>query len=306
MLEQFVQNGFLELPQMFDADAARDLYARLMALQPYDASIFMSEDEWEAGTKSHRFTNPGPGNNVLEVLPGAEDFVRGNDALQRLMTELLGEGFTWMFGRFICRLPRSALPEWLKLKIAGKPANTLGAFMYPQYRGMTYLLHDDLHQDVQDWARMPAEVRDHRFVTLYVYLNDVSEKEAPLIVLPGSQAFGATPYQHQVVAKDGAWEYSDGRGHSMMCGLKALTGSAGYAAIWHPCLLHGSNRAPDDGHMRIALRYTLARGGAGVMDAMNAGIEGPLYLEADFTPGQNANADGTWNLRVSDFMRGAT
>ena len=306
LLDLFSREGFCELPGVLDAASARDLFERARALHPFDSSMFMSEQEWESGPKSHKLTNPGPGNNALEKLADPIAFVRDNKQFDSLMTELLGKNFKWLHGKLVCRLPNSALPHWLAKKIAGKPANTLGAFMPPEYRDFTYLLDTDLHQDIQDWNRMPPATRDHRFITLYVYLNDVTPDEAPITMVPGSHRFGATAHQHDVTYDARGWTYRDDAGREMTCSLKPLIGQAGYMGFWHPSMLHGSHLPPKDGHLRISLRYLLARSDDPApcrIDEVNAAIDGPLYLERDYNPGMNADKDGMWTLKPSDYMK---
>jgi hypothetical protein len=75
--------------------------------------------------------------------------------------------------------------------------------------------------------------------------------------------------------------------------------------MWHSCLLHGTPQVAD-GHFRLSLRYIVARSPnpapCGV-DSINAVVDGPLFLEKDFTPGANASVDGFWNMEASDYIR---
>ncbi|MBY0406224.1 MAG: phytanoyl-CoA dioxygenase family protein [Rickettsiales bacterium] len=311
-LSFFVREGYAELPGLLDANAARELFNRAKALHALDSSIFLSQAAWEASEKSHKGTNPRPGNNALEkVAVGGYDplaFLKDNAAFMQHMEGLLGKNFKWIFGKLVCRLAPSALPGWLAKQIEGAPANTLGAFMPKEYRDFTYLLDTDLHQDIQDYFGIPEAMRDHRFITLYVYLNDVTEQEAPITMLPRSQLFGATPYQHDVTyqrdTKD--WLYRTPEGKEMHTTLKPLMGPAGYAGCWHSCMLHGSNTPPADGRLRISLRLLLGRSDDATpcaLDAANDAINGPLYLQKDYSPGYNAKGDGLWGLAMTDYMK---
>jgi hypothetical protein len=77
----------------------------------------------------------------------------------------------------------------------------------------------------------------------------------------------------------GHWRYRDGAGRSRRVRQQVLTGQAGYAAIWHPCTLHGTQPDAAD-HERISLRYLVARGSAprAGIDQVNATLAGPLRL----------------------------
>jgi len=167
------------------------------------------------------------------------------------------------------------VPDWLKARIKGNPVNNLGAFVRPEVRDVTYFYGIDFHQDLIDFRD-----RDADFLTLYVYLHPVGPQDAPLYLLEGSHALGATLFPH-ALSPDGAghWRYEDGAGQARRVRQQVLTGQAGYAAIWHPCTLHGTQPDAAD-HERISLRYLVARGAASWsgIDRVNATLAGPLRL----------------------------
>ena len=77
------------------------------------------------------------------------------------------------------------------------------------------------------------------------------------------------------------WRYGDGRGKSTMLGQRVLTGGTGHAAMWHACVLHGTQPDVAD-RERISVRYKIARGkvaDCGV-DRVNAALNGPVALPA--------------------------
>lgn len=305
ILHNLTREGYCALPPMLDPAAARSLFDTVLAGRPFDKSIFLSEAEWEASTKSHRHTNPGLGFNALEKLTDKLSFIDANAQVGQLFTQLLGPGYRVLSKKLICRLPWSRVPDWLRERRYGKPNNALGAFIHPQYRDISYYLDVDLHQDIQDHNRFPMEYREPRFFTYYVYLDEVTQADAPIQLMPGTHRFGATQFQHDVTYQpDGSWLYRDG-GRSMTTSLETLTGPAGFAGMWHSCLLHGTPPV-GEGHFRLSLRYIVARSPdpapCGV-DSINTQVEGPLYQEKDFTPGANAGADGFWNMKATDYIR---
>lgn len=307
--QNFIINGFSEIPSLLDAHAASQLYTSIKKKRRFNQSLFMTEQQWNAGPKTHKNTNPGPDFNMLNQFSKELEFVEKNVKLLTILEEILGRNFTWYSKKLVCRPPKNAIPDWLQKKIAGKPSNTLGAFMHPEYRDISYHLDNDLHQDILEWPRMPKDKKEHRIITLYIYLHDVTPEHAPVALLPESHRFGATPYQHDITynkAKN-QWRYTDTRGHTMQAVLKPLIGHAGYAAMWHPCLIHGGGGAvANDDQMRLSLRYILARSddpAPCALDEINKTIKGPLYLEEDYNPGARANKDGTWNLKTNDFLK---
>lgn len=305
MFTSLKEQGLFELPHLLSSAGAHELRRAICATRTFDSSLFLSEEEWMASPRSHTRTNPGDGYNLLEKLEDKLDFIHGNPALNATLETILGKGFKWYQKKLVCRIPQSIIPPWLFAQIKDKPANSFGAFIKPQYRDIGYFYDADLHQDIHDWPRWKN--KEHRLITMLVYLDDTTEDDAPLILLPGTHVLGATPFQHKVRHLHGSdeWDYADDHGNHVTSHLKKLTGDAGYAAIWHSCLLHGSRYMRRD-KVRLSLRYLLARSDAPepcLLDEVNEQVRGPLYLEEDTTAGATARTDGFWNMEHNDFTR---
>jgi hypothetical protein len=305
--EHFVKHGYCVAPGLFDPTAAKDLLDTVRAHHRFDEKLFFTEDEWERSPKTHRHTNPGPGYNVLEKFPDKLDFVEQSPEFQKVAEALLGCGYRIFHKKLICRIPRTMIPGWLQRKIEGRPTNTFNTFMHPEFRTISFFFENDLHQDVQDWSRVNAAQREHRIITMYVYLDMVTSKDAPVVLLPDTHIFGATPFQHNIerVGQSDHWRYTDVQGRSMERPLVRVMGDAGDAAMWHGCLLHGSHPI-QDGRLRISLRYILARSADPApcgIDEINDQIMGPAYLEEDYSAGSRATPEGTWTMEHNDFTR---
>lgn len=301
------QQGLSELPGLFDQASALALQKTILSLQPFDETLFLTEEEWEASPKSHKNTNPGPLNNLLNEVQNQLGFVEDNPQLKALLSEILGPGWRIYLKKLVCRLPGRSIPGWVRHIIGDSTANSLGAFIRPQYRNISYYYDVDVHQDILEWPRQPADNKEHRLLYMYVHLGEVTADNSPLCFFKESHRFGATPYQHEISHKQGtSWEYREPvQGRAMTTELWPLLGKAGHAAIWHPCLLHGSHPVQNDS-VRLALRYVLARDKQAeqcLLDGVNSAIEGLPYLAHDHNPGANANKDGSFNLRHNDFTR---
>ena len=302
---QFSEQGFVEYQALQNHPGARRLYDAIYASRPFDTGLFLSEEEWEKSDKSHRQTNPRDGRNVLEGHAAELAFVEQDAALNRLLAALLGTGFRWAFRKVVCRLAHDTLPGWLSRLIGKTPANTLNAFIRPEYRDISYYLENDLHQDIQDYPRLPPEKREHRVLSLYMHLSDVAIQDAPLYLMPGTHRFGATSYQHDIrkTATD-SWQYRDDAGRAMATGLHPVLGPAGHIALWHSCLIHGA-RPVKTARPRLVLRYMLAQSpheDCGLA-RVNAQIQGPLFPDRDDSAGAHARPDGAWNLKETDFTQ---
>ena len=62
---------------------------------------------------------------------------------------------------------------------------------------MTYFYGVDYHQDIADYRNRVGD-----FITLYVYLDDVTSDMSPLHILPKSHIFGVTTQPHDLKAID--------------------------------------------------------------------------------------------------------
>jgi hypothetical protein len=272
----FVRTGMHVFDRSVDAAAAASLLAAIRATRRFDQSLFLSESEFDADPQ-YVAVNPRPGRNLLEAFGSRLGFVEQVSAVRDGLTAMLGEGYDILNKKVVCGVPESAVPAWLKARIAGNPVNNLGAFVKPEYRDVTYFYGIDFHQDLIDFKD-----RDADFVTLYVYLHPVGLSDAPLYVLEGSHALGAVMFPHDLDADGpGFWRYRDGAGREARVRQRVLTGPAGAVAMWHPCTLHGTQPDAAD-HERVSLRYLLAKapGRRAGIDLVNAQLRGPVRLAA--------------------------
>ncbi len=296
-VDDLIATGAHVFPTLLDNQAAADLLARIKAQRAFDHSLFLTEAEFDADPQ-YRGVNPRPGRNLLEAFDADLAFVERAPQITQALTEVLGEGYQIMDRKVVCGVPARAVPSWLKARIEGAPVNNLGAYVKPEYRDVTYFYGIDFHQDIIDYKD-----RDADFLTLYIYLHPVTAADAPLFLLEGSHALGATTFPHALErTTPTTWRYADRVCAAIPVTQRVLTGPAGYAAMWHPFTLHGTQPDAAD-HERISLRYLIARkpGVKAGIDAVNAAINGPLRLE---TTRMDLAADGSAAIK-GNVVRGA-
>ena len=298
VVEDFIEAGRHIFPEPLDATAAGELLQAIRATRPFDGRLFQTEAEFDADPR-YVGVNPRPGRNLLERFEDRLGFVERDPRVTRAIGELLGADYQIINKKAVCGVPASAVPVWLKTRIAGNPVNNLGAWVKPDYRDITYFYGIDFHQDLIDFKD-----RDADFVTLYVYLHPVGPADAPLFLLEGSHRLGAAVFPHDL-AQDGGdrWRYRDGRGGETRVRQHVLTGEAGHVAMWHACTLHGTQPDAAD-QERISLRYLFGpRPGAAAagMAKVNATLKGPLSLAA--TRGDLAS-DGSASIRRNTVNQG--
>jgi len=275
LYESFARDGLVEFPSALHPQDCAHLYRDLKNARDFGPSLFLTEAEFDADPQ-YRGTNPRPGRNLLHNFNDKLGFVEENPELSEFIRGLLGHGYVILDKKIVCGIPEKWIPDWLIKRIKGCAVNNLGPYIRPEYRDITYFYGIDYHQDIIDWK---SRVSD--FITVYVYIHDVSEQDAPLHVLPGSHVLGATVFPHDLNrGATGLWRYRNGE-QEIHCQEKKLVGKAGYVGAWHACTLHGTQPDVADSE-RISLRYLIARDPDvehAAIDSINQGLRGRLSLE---------------------------
>ena len=275
-LRHFRDDGVVLLGPVVDADRCARLLSDILSTRPFGAELFLSEEEFRANPE-RRGVNPRPGRaNVVDRFDLS--FIEETPAIAALLDQVCGERRRTILLKAVCGAPLDWLPAYVREDIREAPAAMLGPYIQPRYRDITYFHGIDYHQDIIDYPTRPCDI-----VTLYVYLGDVTRDDSPLFVIPGSHTLGASVFPHRLVASTTApdtWVYSDARGRSVELQHRMLTGSAGSAALWHPCLLHGTQPAAES-RPRISIRYVIEKDPAArtFLDAVNDTLNGPLVLD---------------------------
>jgi hypothetical protein len=163
-------------------------------------------------------------------------------------------------------MPDICIPEWVLEIVKDKPVPNLGAYVHPMYQDITYFRGIDWHQDIIDYPG-----HDPRFITLYIYLHDVGDDDAPLWVIPKSHLLGATKFPHNIKSlEDRKLIYSDdNKNSSLMLDKFPLIGEAGSVYFWHSNILHGTTQV-NSKSPRISLRYLIEkRGNSDIISPIN-------------------------------------
>ncbi len=275
-LDHFRDHGYADLGRIVDPEACAALLAEIRRRRQFDADMFLTERAFLADPQL-KGVNPRPGRNMLEGLQDYLGCVERHEPLDRVLTGLLGPGYAILNKKLVCGVPERWIPDWLVRRIKGNPVNNLGAYVRPEYRDVTYFYGIDFHQDIIDWTGREAD-----FITLYVYLHGVGPSEAPLHLLADSHRLGATRFPHSLEQSNGtAWRYGGDDDETMECRQTMLVGGAGFAALWHPFTLHGTQPHAGDGE-RISLRYLIAKGEGAApafIDTVNAEIGGARSMD---------------------------
>ena len=273
---EFIEHGYSELGSIIPQASCAKILNTVHDTRKFDSSLFFDEAEFERLNPDAFNKNPRPGSNVLEHFPEELNVVERNTQLVDLLTKLLGPHYNIFRKKLVCGMPESKLPKWILDRINGMPSNNLAHFVKPEFTDITYFYGIDFHQDIVDWKDRRSD-----FLTVYVYLDEVGETDAPLFVVPNSQLLGANCFPHDLEplnTNNSLWRYRSDDGKSLEVCHHVMTGGAGHVACWHPLMLHGTGPDLSD-HPRLSLRYLIERdpdGGPYGIDIANDLISGPL------------------------------
>jgi ectoine hydroxylase-related dioxygenase (phytanoyl-CoA dioxygenase family) len=262
MKEFFIENGYFKLKNISKSLCEESLNI-IKANRNFDSNLFLDENEFNKQTVRWG-TNPKPGRNLTEKL----DVNLIINEIQNELIEVLGNDFQVMFPKVICGVPDSWLPEYVKKEIYNNAIPNLGAFIKPEYRDITYFHGIDYHQDIIDYKNRVTD-----FITLYVYLDNVTENDAPLYILPKTHVQGCHTFPHDLKTKDNKRYIYNG---TQITNELVLTGDVGTCYFWHSCLLHGTQPTKSSKE-RISLRFLISKKRS-LIDLCNDAIEGDLKL----------------------------
>ncbi|AUG42514.1 mitomycin antibiotic biosynthesis protein [Pseudomonas chlororaphis] len=280
-IQNLIDQGAHIFGEILDADRTQALYREMVAARAFGAGLFMDEAEYLA-QENHLNANPNKTFNFLNAFEPQLQFIEQDPRLSAVLDEVLGADYEVVIKKAVCGVPDSWLPDWVREKIRDVNVANLGPYIKRPFRDITYFRGIDFHQDIIDWPQGRVELDPSTFLTLYVYLHEVTENDSPLHLMPGTHRFGATLFPHQLEHQEhDQWTYADDQGQQMACQDYRLTGGPGYVGLWHNCTLHGTRPVANESEQfRLSLRYLLGKSrsntGKTAIDTINAAIQGEL------------------------------
>lgn len=276
----FLDTGFVNLGEIIDKKQCKDLMKSLDEIRCFEKkflkeTIFVDENDPDVNIME-RGTGPGPGRNLVEKVN--LEFIEKNKVLQKVLSNILGSDYKIMTKKFVMGMPQNMIPDWILEKTKGVGSVNLCAYIKPEYRDMTYFHGIDFHQDIIDHKERKGD-----FLTLYVYLQDVTENMSPLFVVPNSHIFGATVFPHEIeIENQENLVYGNRNGKQEKLSFQILTGNAGTVYFWSAYSLHGTQPTLKTDVPRISLRYLIERGTSNEhlpIDTFLENIDGELQLK---------------------------
>jgi len=277
---EFLQDGVSVLGPIIDNEQCINLKNQFSKIRPIDAQffkekVFFKENEFDP-KKSHYGTGPGIGRNLTERVN--LDFIEKNPIVQETLSKVLGSDYKIMGKKFVMGLPENMIPDWINKRSKNLGFVNLCALVRPEFRDMTYFHGIDYHMDIVDHKNRIGD-----FITLYVYLEDVTVNMSPLHIIPRSHTFGATTVPHDLKSLGGnKILYNDRRGKSKEFNSKMLTGAVGSVFFWSQYNLHGTMPTSITNIPRVSLRYLIEREKSTedcIIDKFLKTIDAPLSIK---------------------------
>ena len=247
---KFLEEGFYDFGSVLDKKRCSELKKLIDKNRPCNKNIFYkSKKEF---LKKGKFQNYSPGtvdHNAIYNLNLNLDFIEKSKNFIRAVESIVGKNYSIKKKSIIRSVPKSIHPLWAS-KITediGRP--NVNPYIKRKYQDVQYFQNIDFHQDM---------TRGKKFITFYIYLDNVKENDSPLKILSGSYKFGATHYPHYIRPgnKKNEWFYSNLAGEHMKCKQIDIYGKAGKIFCFHGLNLHGTalnfNKTP-----RVSLRYLI-------------------------------------------------
>lgn len=249
-IENFPEMGCANLGVILDKKKCTELRKFINQNRPIKSNIFYkNKKDFEKNGRWHKYA-PGVGHNFLENMNLS--FIEKNVNFVSAVNQILGKNYSIHKRSVIRSVSKNYLPTWVQKSILDVGRPNLNPFIKDAYQDVQYFYCTDYHQD----KTRP----DSKFVTFYVYLDNVDRDYSALRILSGSHKAGMDAYPHNLrkSKKDKKiWYYTDTKGNTLKCNEVDITGKAGLVSCFHGLTLHGTplNNSHDP---RISIRYLLS------------------------------------------------
>ena len=271
--KKFLNEGYSSFPPFFDKKKIKKLRSTVARSRDFK-KIFVSKKYFE-DKQEYKGTNPKPGRNLAEKLE--TNFIFSNKNFRKELEIILGTRCKILDYKFVVAVPNKIIPKWIIKIIDNDPIANMGGFIKEKYRDMTYFRGIDFHQDIIDYPDRPSD-----FITVYIYLDKVTNKTSPLYILKRSHLLGASIFPHNLKKiKNNLFEYKNNYNKKKLVKLYRFTGEAGSIYCWNSNLLHGT-KPHNENNPRISMRILVEKNSGQeskcLLDIGNKMIKGNLVL----------------------------
>ena len=252
-LEDFEKNGFIKFDELLSANECNILYSKIKQSRNWGKELFLSEEEYNKDPNPDR---ANPGKNIQNLVSNYNlDFIENNPQIKRILTNLLGNDYEILLTKFVVAVSSDWMPKYVEEMNKKEPLSNFNKFIKKEFRDVTYFRGLDLHMDSIDW-----ENANNKFITMYVYLNEVDHSMSPLEIVKGSHKLGHTQHPHYIekIKNSNEIKYSLDNKKFLKFEKEKLVGASGSVYFWTSNTLHGTAESKESKEsFRISLRYII-------------------------------------------------
>ena len=254
-LEDFEKNGFIKFDELLSANECNILYSKIKQSRNWGKELFLSEEEYNKDPNPDR---ANPGKNIQNLVSNYNlDFIENNPQIKRILTNLLGNDYEILLTKFVVAVSSDWMPKYVEEMNKKEPLSNFNKFIKKEFRDVTYFRGLDLHMDSIDW-----ENANNKFITMYVYLNEVDHSMSPLEIVKGSHKLGHTQHPHYIekIKNSNEIKYSLDNKKFLKFEKEKLVGASGSVYFWTSNTLHGTAESKESKEsFRISLRYIIEK-----------------------------------------------
>lgn len=250
-LNSFYEQGFCELKNILNKDVCKSLYKEIRDIRNWDKNLFLSEKDFK---KNPQMTKTNPGKGICNLVDKYDlSFIEKNTNIKFMLQKILGDNYELMLSKFVVAVPKIWMPKYLKIIDKKSLISNFGPYIKKKFRDVTYFRGIDYHMDSIDWNG-----KSNKFITMYIYLNDVDLSMSPLNVIKKSHTNGHTSFPHFIrdIKDKDYLKYSVDNLKYNNFKKKTLIGKTGTVYFWTSNTLHGTRPSISrNENFRISLRY---------------------------------------------------
>jgi len=246
----FLKNGYYDFGSILDKKKCLELKKKIDNERPCNKNIFFkSKKEFKL---KGRFINYSPGENNHNAIFNLKldlNFIEKSKKFTSAVELIAGKNYKIKKKSIIRSVPKNQHPKWVLKETLNVGRPNVNPYIKSKFQDVQYFQNIDYHQDM---------TRGKKFVTFYIYLDDVKRVDSPLNILSGTYKFGATHYPHYIRpgSDKNTWYYSDLSKNHMKSTEIVIYGRIGKVFCFHGLNLHGT-KLNKSTKPRISIRYLI-------------------------------------------------
>ena len=191
-LNKFTSDGFISYDKLLNKKKCEKIYSKILNDRKWGKNLFQPEEDFlNEFKKKKKRTNPGYRGTKNLIKKFNLKFIEKNPWIKHNLNLILGPNYKMMTSKFVVAVPQDWMPDYVKDRNKLKLISNFGPYIKKKYRDVTYFRGIDYHMDSIDWFN-----KDNKFITMYIYLNDIKKNMSPLNIVKRSHIFGSTPFPH--------------------------------------------------------------------------------------------------------------